>query len=62
MFSPKGSVPECVSSLMSFCYSPVYFLSRIRLCSNRTCADAPVVYRRSHLNILLFKEIKQTDQ
>ena len=31
LFSPKGSVMGCVSSLRSFCYSPVCFLSRMHL-------------------------------
>ena len=31
LFSPKGSVTGCDSSLESFCYSPVYFLSRMHL-------------------------------
>ena len=31
LFSPKGSVTGCDSSLGSFCYSPVYFFSRMHL-------------------------------
>ena len=31
LFFPKGSVTGCDSSLGSFCYSPVYFLSRTHL-------------------------------
>ena len=31
LFSPNGSVTGCDSSLGSFCYSPVYFLSRMHL-------------------------------
>ena len=31
LFSPNGSVTGCDSSLGRFCYSPVYFISRMRL-------------------------------
>ena len=31
LFSPKGSVTGCDFPLGSFCYSPVYFLSRMHL-------------------------------
>ena len=67
LFSPKGSVTGCDSSLTSFCYTP---LSSFRLCiffrllllrirSNR-CAEALVVYKRYLcIGLLLSKEIKQ---
>ena len=31
LFSPKGSLTGCDSLFGSFCYSPVYFLSRMHL-------------------------------
>ena len=31
LFSHKGSVKGCDSSLVSFCYSPVYFISRVHI-------------------------------
>ena len=63
LFSPKGSVTGCDSSLAcEFCYLIVYFNSRsciffpaniitTTVCSNR-CADALVGYRNSSLNRL----------
>ena len=39
LFSPKGSVTGCDSSLRSFCYPPVYFLSRMHLHSGHYYYD-----------------------
>ena len=67
LFSPKGSVTGCDSSLGSFCYSLVtsfrvhassFRLLLLRLCGNR-CAEALVIYRNSLMGLLLSKEVMQ---
>ena len=61
LFSSKGSVKACDSSLGSFCYSPVYFLSHVHLhyayyyydyVVIGVLAEALLVYRNSLLNRL----------
>ena len=44
LFSPMGSVMGCDSSLGSFCYSPVYFLSRMHLLSGYYFFDYVIEY------------------
>ena len=43
LFSPKGSATGYDSSLGSFCYSPVYFLSRMHLHSGYYYYDYAVI-------------------
>ena len=68
LFSPKGSVTGCDSSLGSFCHSPVYFLLRMHLHSGYYYYDNVVVgvlrplmvFRNSLLNRLTaVKAVKQ---
>ena len=56
LFSPKESVTGCDSSLGSFCYSPVYFLSRMYLHSGYYYYDYVVigVLRPSSFTEILF--------